>query len=352
VSRRAARIRDGILDTRQAAFYPPLVELPERDALTEGSADARRLSSAGVHATLRVLDLLAAGAPLGLAELSRELGIPKSTLHRICAVLMERGWTVRDHEGRFDLGIRALRLAGRAEELPIVSGFRTVATDLLARHDETICLAVLDGSESLYIAVEETSHPVRLVTHVGAKSAAFTSASGRVVLSRLPAASISALFGGRQLVTPTGHRLNGVPELASMLTEVRRTGYAEEWEETAVGLYAAAVPVENAERTILGALTICVPTSRIVPGRREAILEDLGAAGRRLSDDVSWLPSFSARRPASPAPRGAAEPSPEQAGPREGRAGATRRRRLEGDPTGRPRRGGPERPSGHGGRRP
>ena len=271
--------------------------LDPSDGLDVTEADARRVSSAGVHATLRVLDLLAASAPLGLAELSRELGIPKSTLHRICSVLMERGWTVRDHEGRFDLGIRALRLTGRAEELPIVVGFRTVAADLLTHHDETVCLAVLDGRESLFIAMEETSHPVRLVTHVGSKTPAFASASGRVVLSGLQPAAVSALFGGEPLVTPTGRRLNGVPELLAILDEVRANGFAENWEETAVGLYAASVPVLNAGGSILAALTACVPTSRINSQRREAILTDLKDAGRKLSDHVAWLPSFAARRP-------------------------------------------------------
>ena len=124
-----------------------------------------------------------------------------------------------------------------------------------------------------------------------------------------------------------------------------------------MGLYAAAVPVENAEGTVLGALTVCVPTSRIVPGRREAVLEDLASAGRRLSDDVSWLPSFSSRHPASPAaPAAGAAPAGEQAaapeGPGDGRSAPNRRRRLEPDPAGRPHRGGSERPSGHGSRRP
>ena len=126
-----------------------------------------RSASVGVHTTLRVLDLLAARAPLGLSDIARELELPKSTVHRVCSVLVQRGWAIRDNEGHFDLGIRALRLAGRAEELPIVVAFRTVDAEFLARHDETVCLAVLDGSESLFVALEETSHPVRLVSHVG-----------------------------------------------------------------------------------------------------------------------------------------------------------------------------------------
>ena len=73
-------------------------------------------------------------------------------------------------DGRFALGIRALRLGSYSAELPIVTAFRTVAATFLDELDETIALAVVDGGESLYIAIEETSQPVRYVTHVGSKS--------------------------------------------------------------------------------------------------------------------------------------------------------------------------------------
>jgi DNA-binding IclR family transcriptional regulator len=256
-----------------------------------------RPTSAGVKATLGVLDLLAAESPLSLSEIARELGIAKSTLHRILSVLVERGWAVRDREGRFDLGIRALRLGSASSELPIVTAFRAVAAEFLTRHDESIALAILDGAESLFIALEETSQPVRLVTHVGSKTPAFASASGRVVLASWSPAYIAAEFGGQLLVTPTGRRLNGVAELESILSEVREQGFAENWEETADGLYAASVPVVNDEGVTLAALTTLIPLSRLAPERREASVADLRALGAELSGLVSWLPSVSSRRP-------------------------------------------------------
>jgi DNA-binding IclR family transcriptional regulator len=269
----------------------------EADRLAEAGGNARQGSSAGVHATLAILDLLAARAPLGLSELARELGIAKSTLHRICAVLVERGWAVRDDEGRFALGIRALRLGSGAADLPIVTAFRTIAAQFLTRHDETITLAVLDGTESLFVALEETSQPVRLVTHVGSKTPAFASASGRVVLASHPPAAVAAMFSGQLLVTPTGRRLNGVAELQGILEDVRRQGYAENWEETGDGLYAASVPVVNDEGVTLAALTTCVPISRITPERRNVLVADLQALGATLSELTGWLPSFSSRQP-------------------------------------------------------
>lgn len=276
-----------------------MTEADEQDATTvqRTPGNGRPATSAGVKATLAVLDLLASRAPLGLSEMARELGIAKSTLHRVCSVLVERGWVVRDDDGGFDLGIRSLRLSSRAEALPIVVGFRSVAARLLTLYDESVALAVLDGDQSIYVAIEETSHPVRLVTHVGSTTPAFASASGRVVLASLPTETIHVLFGARLLVTPTGRRLNGVPELLEILDGVRERGYAENREETATGLYAASVPVVNERGATLAALTVLVPTTRLGEKRHAAIVADLIAAGRTLSEHVGWLPSYTARRP-------------------------------------------------------
>jgi IclR family KDG regulon transcriptional repressor len=268
----------------------------ETAVVRERRGAAQRAGSPGVHAALSVVESLVARAPLGLSELSAELGIAKSTLHRVCAVLVERGWVVRDRAGRFDLGARAIGIGARSGELPIVTAFRGIAARLLTAHNETVCLAVLDGDDSVFIALEETSHPVRLVTNVGSRTPAFASASGRVVLAERPETVIEAEFGGAVLVTPTGRRLRGVAELQEILERVRRDGYAENRGETAMGLYSVSVPVHNGTGAVLAAMTICVPSSRLDATRREALISDLVAAGEALSAEVVWLSAWNAMR--------------------------------------------------------
>jgi DNA-binding IclR family transcriptional regulator len=268
-----------------------------RERAQSGAGVPARSTSRGVQAALSVLDALAARGPLHLSELVREVPVAKSTVHRICSVLVERSWLARDEHGRFQLGIRALAMAASGGDLPIVRAFRAVAAGVLTRHDETVCLAVLDGDDSVFVAIEETSHPVRLVTRVGSRTPAFASASGRVILSGRPQGDVDAAFGGRALVTPTGRRLNGVAELRSILDGVRLSGYAEIRDETAVGLYAASAPIFNAAGAILAALTVCIPTSRLSPQRRSSVVADLLASGKQLSELVAWLPAFDARDP-------------------------------------------------------
>lgn len=222
--------------------------------------------------------------------------MPKSSLSRVCAVLAERGWVLRNVDGRYMLGIRAFGLTAQSAEYPLVRAFRSIATGLLTRHNETVCLAVLDGDESAYIAIEETSHPVRLVTHVGSRTPAFASASGRVILTDRARGVVASQFAGLPLVTPTGVRLRDVDELLDILAEIQRQGYAENREETAVGLHTISVPVRNAAGTVLAALTMCVPTSRVSSTRREVLIADMREAGHKFSESVTWLPSWNANR--------------------------------------------------------
>jgi DNA-binding IclR family transcriptional regulator len=252
--------------------------------------------SPGVHAALSVVERIVAGGPLGVGDLARDLGLPKSTLHRICTILVERGWAIRDERGRYEPGLRALSLGSRTSDLPIVTGFRQAVAGLLERHDETVCLAVLDGADSVFIAIEETSQPVRLMTWVGRRAPAFASASGRVLIAAWTPAAVEAQFGGRELITPTGRRLDGVADLHRILDGVRRDGYAENDEDTAGGLYTASVPIVNDAGETLVAMTMCVPTSRAAADRRRQLVADLQEAGRQLSRDAAWLPNYYAKR--------------------------------------------------------
>ena len=72
----------------------PALETHPRRSTAEGTG----AQSAGINATLRILDLIAARGPLSLADLTRELGLAKSTVHRICGVLVDRAWAVREPE--------------------------------------------------------------------------------------------------------------------------------------------------------------------------------------------------------------------------------------------------------------
>lgn len=238
--------------------------------------------SPGISAVLDVLDVLDRQGPATLAQLARETGTAKSTLHRVCTMMSERGWIARDAlSGYIQLGPRVASLARATPVSPLTAGFHGIARRLLDRHNETTCLTVLDGRDSVFIAKEETTHAVRLVSPVGSRLPAFAAASGRAMLADREEVEIRAMYDGSELVTPTGRRLDGLPELLEILRETRRRGYAENVDETALGLHCLAVPVGPPGR-VMAAITFCVPTGRMSAARRQEMIPDLLRAAREI----------------------------------------------------------------------
>jgi DNA-binding IclR family transcriptional regulator len=233
-------------------------------------------------AVLGVLEALDRLGPSGLAELSAATGLPKTTLHRACAAMQERGFVERAGDAGYALAARAVELGTRSSCSALVSAFEAEAEGLLARHDETTCLVVLDDRDALFIAKAETSQAVRLVTRVGSRLPAFAAASGRVLLAALEPAAVDRLLRGVDLVTPVGRRMR-LDELHAILDRARADGHADNVNETSLGLECMAVPITAAGGATVAAITLCVPSGRIDRGRRRRMLADLRSAGLRAS---------------------------------------------------------------------
>jgi DNA-binding IclR family transcriptional regulator len=179
------------------------------------------------------------------------------------------------------LGRRAVDLGTRGECSALVSAFEAEAEALVGRHNETTCLMVRDDRDVVFVAKVETTEPVRLVTRVGSRLPAFAAASGRVLLAALPRVEVDTLLAGAELVTPVGREIEP-DELHRILDRARVQGFAENVNETSLGLRCMAVPITAGDTTV-AAMTFCVPTGRIDGPRRRRLLADLKAAGRRAS---------------------------------------------------------------------
>jgi DNA-binding IclR family transcriptional regulator len=267
-----------------APALPPPVRPAARD---RGRSGDRPTSSpirapAGVAAVLDVLESLERRGASNLAELARDTGAAKTTVHRVCAVMAERGWISRDAlTGTFELGPRIAWLAHASPASALIQRFHAVAVGQLGHYDETACLTVRCGIDSVFIAKEETTQPVRLVATLGSRLPAFASASGRVLLADLHDDEVARLYAGADLVTPTGRRLKGLSELKLILRRARANGYAENIDETALGLHCLAAPIGPPGR-VVAALTLCVPSGRMTPDRKQAMVTDLVRAAQEL----------------------------------------------------------------------
>ena len=218
----------------------------------------------GIEVLNRAVDLLAAftqgpGTTLSLAELARRTGLPKPTLHRLLASLDGLGLVDKTANG-YQLGIRLFELG---EHVPRKQKLREAALpfmqDLFEASHDTVHLAVLDGTDVVYLERIRGHKPVNLASRVGGRLPAYCTGVGKALLAFNPEAAMKVLampLAARTPYTITNHQV-----LAEQLTQIRQTGIAFDHEENSIGINCAAAPILVDDRAI-GAVSVTCAAPR------------------------------------------------------------------------------------------
>ncbi len=223
-----------------------------------------------IDRALLTLQVLArAGARgMSLAELAAELGVNKSTLHRVLAALRFRGFVTQDlRSGAYALGPAATRLSDDylgAENQPALVPDALVA--LCGVADELVHLGVLSGTHVVYLDKVEPERSVRVWSAVGRRSPAVTTALGRALLA-FRGTDRSALAG---YVRAAGRADIDADHVWGVLERARARGYATEDQENEAGISCVAVPLLRSGSAV-AAVSVTAPAERMTPTRVEAL---------------------------------------------------------------------------------
>lgn len=196
---------------------------------------------------LDVLALIARrGEPVPAAALARDLGLPRSSVYHLLAVLVERGYVRHlPEERRYGLGLAAYELGSAYQrQAPLERMARGLMDRLVDSCGQNAHLAVLHGRDVLYVVEARAPGRPLLVTDVGVRLPAPLTATGLAMLAALPPAQVRALFPDRDsLVQRDGRGPTSTTRLRSELQVVRQRGYAVEDGLVTPGLGSVAVVV-------------------------------------------------------------------------------------------------------------
>jgi DNA-binding IclR family transcriptional regulator len=236
---------------------------------------------------LRILSHLATQrGPIPASALATALGLPRSTVYQLLAVLADRGFVVHlPEERRYGLGVSAFELStGFSRQQPLSHLGRPLIAQLVDRLGESTHLVVLHGRDVVYLAEERAPRRPSLVTDVGVRLPSHLTASGRALLAALPAPQLRALypnsaaFASRNGVGPTTPA-----ELRAILERVRADGYAFEDGEVTPGLASLAVAVHDHAGWPAAAIAVTFPNQNVPRTEWAALAEKIGATAAELS---------------------------------------------------------------------
>ncbi|HIB8961425.1 TPA: DNA-binding transcriptional repressor XynR [Enterobacter kobei] len=244
-----------------------------------------------VERALQILDLFNEQATeLKITDISKLMGLSKSTLHSLLKTLQLHGYIDQNPEnGKYRLGMKLVErghfVVGSMDIRQKAKGW---LMDLSRRTGQTTHLGILDGREGVYIEKIEGKLAAIAYSRIGRRLPVHTTAIGKVLIAWLGEAELNALLEGYQYTTFTPSTLATREALVDALKKTREQGYALDSEENEQGVRCVAVPVWNHESRVIAALSLSTLTSRVDDAELANFREQLQQAGLQLSRALGY----------------------------------------------------------------
>jgi IclR family transcriptional regulator, KDG regulon repressor len=218
-----------------------------------------------VKNALKILNSFSEQEPVKkITDLASELGIAKSTVSRLMSTLASEGYVIKEQGSqKYRLGLSVLNLAGvvtstmdiHRESLPVLER-------LSKGIDETCHLVFLEGTDVVYLLKFESSHPVRVSSHVGKRNPSHCTSSGKVLLAYQSEDVVNRVIANG-LIRYTPRTITNPDQLRKDLQKVKKDGYCISIEEFIEGVNTVGAPIRDYTGQVIAAITIVAPAQRM-----------------------------------------------------------------------------------------
>lgn len=227
-----------------------------------------------------------------LSELSQELSIHPSTVHRYLYTLERLGYIERQRDtDRFRLGLKLLELTTLLlDQLELRAEAYVTLHELMEITNETIHLMVYDHGTVVYIDKVDAPQAVRMHSRIGMRRPAYTTSGGKAMLAYLGEDCLNEVLG-RGLVPRTVHTITSPEVLRRQLREIRSRGFAIDDMEDTDGVRCVGAPIFDHRGFVIGAVTVSGPASRISLERADELGPVVVAAAQKISARMGYRPA-------------------------------------------------------------
>ena len=235
--------------------------------------------------TLRVVEEVAERQPIGVGELSRTLGLPKTTVWRALTTLGEAGWLRQepDASSRWSLTTRVIAFGRGSAHQTLCSLSLPTMGRLRSETEETILLFVRDGDHVVALEGLDGLRPVRAHANTGTRVPLHAGASGKSILAELPDDEIQAYIA-HGLEAVTENTITDAKALRLELDRIRKRGYSTHKGEFLSEVSAVGAAILGPDGHPEGALVITGPAERFSRAKVRELGETVIAAARKISD--------------------------------------------------------------------
>jgi DNA-binding IclR family transcriptional regulator len=245
---------------------------------------------ASIDHALRLLLMLKSRSRIRVADAADELGVARSTAHRVLGMLVYRGFAVQDPGSRaYRAGPVLVEVGmGALAQLDVRQRARPHLEHVAALTGETTSLQILDGTQARFVDSVESVNAVRVGSRAGVSLPAHIASGGKAMLACLSERALLTLYPSDDLGPPlTPATITSRADLLAELATARERGYAVNYGGSASGLVAVGVAVRGSDQVPVAALTTAAPVTRMDPAKMLEIARALQEAAREMEGHLS-----------------------------------------------------------------
>lgn len=273
------------------AAIPPALKIESRSKplqrnVGHGAADRQRVPVQSLGRAFAILEEIARHrVGIGLAELSKTVGLHNSTAFHLAKTLVSLGYIRQERDSkRYRIGLPLFALAASAlDEIEMVNIATPILEQLSRDTGESGHFAVRMGDAVVVIARTSGSGAFQLTDRVGVVRPAHCTALGKVILAALDEDQIKRFLQRVELKPSTKKSITEVPALLREIADVKRTGVAYDQGEFNLEVRCIAVPTKDFTGQTIGAIGISGPIWRESSQALQTKAKAVQAAGARLS---------------------------------------------------------------------
>ncbi len=251
--------------------------------------DAEDRARSGVQSLGRAFSILEEVARhregIGLAELSKLVGLHNSTTFHLAKTMVTLGYMRQERDSkRYRVGRPLFALAASAlDEIEMVNLATPILEDLSRESGESGHFAVRMGDSVVVIARTSGAGAFQLTDRVGVVRPAHCTALGKIILASLRPDQLKRFLERVDLKPSTKKSITEPSALLRQITEIRRDAIAFDDGEFNAEVRCVAVPVYNFTGEVIGALGISGPIWRMTDQVLQSRAKLVQTAAKRLS---------------------------------------------------------------------
>ena len=238
--------------------------------------DACAANGALVNSVLKAIGILECFTPvqreLTLSQISRQLGMPKSTALNLIRTLESRGYLLYSHNSQtYQLGYNVMTLSYNLRtSMPVIQYALPFLEELQVKTGENIYLTSHVDGQVLYLEGVYPSIRIGNYSVAGKRLPLHCTGCGKAMLAYLPDDEFEAVLKRWGLPAITPHTITTRARIEQECAAIRARGYATDREEETLGVKCVAVAIRDGSGYPCGAVSISGTTISM----RDELLED------------------------------------------------------------------------------